>query len=435
MRLRFILLWAPLGIAACSSSDFAVNAENDGATSDTSTSASDTNTTPSADAVSEDSATVVADGGCAAIDHSATTVFVDANAELGGKGSSGCPFRTLAEAASAPLGSGVTRVVSVRTGTYNETSIIQVRTGESYRSDGSGLVKVSGKSTAMCASGDSCTFQLAAGAALDGLLIEGGTAANGIVASATAGNPPLIKNTTVKAAPKDGIVVLGVGASLGPNTHADANGWSGMMIRAGRVSVAGLGNTFNGNKGGVYIGSTYVAGSGIHVKGGAGLSIDGGTQANSNANGIFFDAGGSSGTQTISQVTAASNRSIGVHVAKGWQVLFRKSNLNNNGTYGLLVSFDEATSVDLGTTGMPGGNIFGGSTVRNGKAGIFLCRSRKTASLIAEGNNWVACPPTQGAVGNCDTAPSAYVDVAYVPEINATDSVDPLALPTACTRL
>jgi len=421
MQLRFIFLWSVAATAACSSSDFSVSEASDA------NSANDS-------AVTEDTGTIEPpEGGqCTAIDHASTTVVVDAAAPSGGKGSSGCPFRTLTEAANASLGSGVNRVVWVRTGTYVEMTTIRIRTGETYRSDGSGLVKVSSNATTSCASGETCAFQLAGGATLDGILVEGGSAANGIVASGATGAAPVIRNTTVKAVPKDGIVVVGNGASLGPNTHADANGWSGMMIRNGSVSVNGVGNTFNGNKGGFYSGTTYIAGSGIHVRGGSNLSVDGGTSANSNANGVFFDAGGSSGTQTISQLTAMSNRSIGVHVPKGWQVVLRKSYLNKNGSYGLLVSYDASTLVDLGAVGSPGGNTFGTASTRNGRAGIFLCRSGRTATQTAEGNTWTACPPTQASVANCDTLPPAYVDVAFVPEIADIAYFNPIAAPVTC---
>jgi len=433
MRLRFIFFALYGATAACSSSDFSLGGETDAAASDANgidTSVADDSGAPDSlpdarlDAPPPDAAP-----GCVPVDHTTLTVFVDAAAPVGGTGSSACPFRTLAQAAGASLGPGINRIVSIRTGTYVETATIKVRSRETYKSDGSGLVKVSGNGAAICASGEACTFQLDAGATLDGLLVEGGTAANGIVASGASGTPPLIKNTAVKGAPKDGIVVLGVGASLGPNTHADSNGWSGVMIRNGKVAVNGAGNTFDGNKGGFYIGSTYVAGSGIHVRSGTGLFVDGGASANNNSTGVWFDAGGSSGTQTISQLSAMGNRGSGVFVSKGWQVVFRKSYLNKNGSYGLMVSYDTTTSVDLGTAGAVGGNTFGTAASRNSKAGIFFCRS-KAGTQAAEGDTWSACPPTQAPVLNCDTAPVSYVDVAYSPEV--VGDGNPLVVPTAC---
>lgn len=428
MRLRFIFVWSLATTAACSSSDFSLSEGADAAT-DTATGSTD-------GVANEDTRTVephVDGGACDDVNLATVTVYVDAAAAPGGTGASGCPFRTLAEAANAPLSIGTARVVSVHAGTYVETAPLKVRPGETYRADGSGLVKVIGNGTTSCATSDSCTFQLDTSSTLDGITIEGGSAANGIVVAAMSGLAPVIKNTTVRAAPKDGIVVLGVGATLGPNTHADANAWSGMMIRNGRVVVTGVGNTFDGNKGGTYIGSTYVAGSGIHVRGGAGLFLDGGTTTNNNANGVFFDAGGASGTQTISQLTATGNRAIGVHIAKGWQVVVRKSYLTKNTGYGLLVSYDTTTTVDLGTVASPGGNTFGTPSARNGKAGIFLCRSPLTGAQTAEGNTWAACPPTQTAVGSCDTFPASYTDVAYAPESSMSTYLNPIAIPAACT--
>lgn len=443
MRLRFIFVLLCGATSACSSSEFSVAAGSDAGSADGAT-MTDTGMVEDSGVVTTDAEPPPADAltdsrpdpaldagaGCVPISQTTPTVFVNAAAPDGGTGSAACPFRTLAQAASAPLGPSVNRIVSIRTGTYVETATIRVRPRETYKSDGSGLVKVSGNATTACASGDPCTFQLDGTAALEGILVEGGTAANGIVAAAMSGSPPLIKSTTVKNAPKDGIVVLGLGAALGPNTHADANGWSGLIVRNGKASVSGVGNTFDGNKGGYYVGSTYIPGAGIYVRAGAGLFVDGGSSAsNNNASGVWFDAGGASGSNTISQLTAIGNKGSGVFVSKGWQVVFRKSYLNKNGGYGLMVSYDATTSVDLGTTGAPGGNTFGTATSRNVKAGIFLCRSTADAQ-IAEGNVWGACPPTQLLVANCDASPTSYVDVAYAPEVAGDGS--PIATPVAC---
>ncbi len=381
------------------------------------------------------------DGGppCDSVTLTTTTVYVDNTAPAGGKGTASCPFRTLAEAAASPLGAGVVRTVSVRTGVFFEVTPIKIRGGETYRSDGSGPVKVVGNGTASCGivSSDSCTMQLDAGSTLDGFTLDGGTAANGLVTIATTTPAPVVKNTTVKNMPKDGIVVTGSGASFGPNTRADTNGWSGVMLRGGQLNVNGTGNGFDGNKGGYYLGgtSTYVAGSGIHVLKGAGLFVDGGCSANNNHTGVFFDAGGGSGTQTLSQLTAVSNRSSGVFIAKGWKATVRKCYLNKNAQYGLMLSYDGVivNPLDLGVTGSLGANIFANTGTKNGKGAIFLCRSPKTGVQVAEGDTWTSCAPTQVQVANCDAMPTSYADVVYSPEASGTEYVNPVAVPSTCT--
>jgi len=437
MRIAPILL--AVGLVACSSSDFTI-APPQG--SDTGTGTADVATDSGAgvdaggDAVADALDAVVLDGGGSCgepVKPATTTVYVDAAAAAGGNGSAACPFRTLAEAAGTPNGAGP-RTVLIHAGTYPEVVPIKVRSAEVYRADGSGAVKVVGKGTTPCAasSGDSCTFQLDANSKLDGLTIEGGSVANGVVASGgTAAPQPSLVNTTVRSMLKDGVVVLGVGAKFGPNTHIDGNAYSGVMVRNGRVDVTGIGNTFDGNKGGTYIGATYVSGSGIHVLKGASLFVDGGATANNNHTGVFFDAGGAGGVQTLSQLTATGNRSMGVFIAKGWQVTLRKCTLNKNTLYGLSVSYDSTTLLDIGGADM-GNNVFGLASAKNGKAGLFLCRSPKTGSQQANGCSFGSCPPTQAAVANCDAVPAAYVDVAYSPDITGGESVDPLALPSPC---
>lgn len=438
MRIAPVLCAA---LVACSSNDFAIGPPggDSGAALDTAP-ATDTGA-PSDGAVdglvdgAGDTPVIDAGGPCAEpVKPATTTVYVDAAAAPGGNGSATCPFRTLAEAAATPPGSGP-RTVLVHAGNYPEVVPIKVRANEVYRADGTGAVKVVGKGTAPCgaASSDSCTFQLDTNCKLDGLTIEGGTVANGVVAFASAGGlPPALVNTTVKGMAKDGVVVLGVGAKFGPNTHVDGNAYSGVMVRNGRVDVTGIGNTFDGNKGGTYIGGVYVTGSGIHVLKGASLFVDGGATANNNHTGVFFDAGGAGGTQTLSQLTATGNRANGVFIAKGWQVVVRKSTLNKNTQYGLMVSYDSTTMVDLGAADLAG-NVFGLSSAKNGKAGLFLCRSPKSGGQLANGNSWGACPPTQAQVANCDTVPATYVDVAYVPDGPAgAEYVDPVASPSVC---
>jgi len=443
MRLGLCSVFACFTSIACSGADFAVapgNPESDTGASPDAQTPDSSPTDARADVPTNLDSTPPPpfDSGpptCTPVYESTAHVYVDAGAPAGGKGSNGCPFRTLVEAAAAPFGA-IDRIVHVHAGTYTEASPIKVRPRETYQSDGTGLVKVIGGGSTPCAlPPDSCTFQLDAASVLDGFLVEGSAVANGIVAYGTTGTPPVVKNTTVKGAAKDGIVVMGVGASFGPNTHADLNAWSGVMVRAGRLNVNGIGNGFDNNQGGKWIGSTYVHGSGIHVLASAGLFIDGGATANGNQNGIFFDAGGGPGDQTVSQVTATKNRSVGLFVTKGWKIAVRKSILNSNGMYGLSVSFDGTVNqLDLGpTTLSKGGNVFGTASVKNGKAGINFCHAPATGMQKAEGNTWGNCPPTQSQLANCDAVPGSYVDVAYASD--STDSIylNPLGIPIACT--
>lgn len=442
---RWLILGLPFW-AACSSSDFSVGSATDSAATDSSTDTGvpldgdlDASDAPVRDSVADGvvDAPIGVDGGpgCTAVGPTSTAIYVDAAAPAGGTGAPGCPVRTLAEAAAIPLGA-VDRVVNVHAGSYGELVPIHVRPREAYRSDGTGAVKVAGKGTIGCGvtTGDSCTFQVDAGSMLDGLTIEGGTAAYGIVTSSVVGtSQPTIRATTVRNMNKDGIVVLASGLRVQADSHVDANAWSGVMVRAGRLDVSGTNITFDNNKGGFYLGSTYVQGSGIHVLSGGGLFVDGGVSASGNQAGVVFDAGGGGGTQTLSQLNASGNRSVGVFVAKGWQVTVRKSIVLKNGNFGLFVSFDGSTSIDLGPTGTAGGNQFGGSSTKNGRAAIFFCKSRKTGTHQADGNSWGNCPPSQLAVANCDTLPSSYADVAYVPEVSAVEYANPLASPTSCS--
>lgn len=442
---RWWIAGLPLWVA-CSSSDFSVGSATDGAVDDTGT-GSDTGTGTDTSVTLDGSGDVpgpdvapevpILDGGpgCTPVASTTATIYVDGAALAGGTGAAGCPVRTLAEAAAIPLGP-VDRVVFVHAGSYSETVPIRVRPRETYRADGTGVVKVAGKGSLGCgaAAGDSCAFLMDAGSMLDGLTVEGGTVANGIVTSAVPGaSQPLIRATTVRSMAKDGIVVFAAGLRVQADSHVDANAWSGVMLRAGRLDVSGTNITFDNNKGGFYVGSTYIQGSGIHAFTGTTLFVDGGVSASGNNAGVVFDAGGGGGTQTLSQLNASGNRSVGVFVAKGWQVTLRKSILLKNSNFGLVASFDSSTVVDLGSTAAAGGNQFGSSSSKNGKAGIFFCKSRKTGTHQADGDSWGNCPPTQVSVANCDTAPASYADLAYAPEASTAEYVNPLAPPTSCS--
>jgi hypothetical protein len=425
---------------SCSAADFEVsNATDDAAVSDTAADAGGSDDAMESDAIVSVDAPVPMDAGCAPVAHDTIDVWVDINAPAGGKGTSRCPFQTLKQAASASLGAGVTRVVHVLPGSYNETSIIRIRGGETYRGEG-GVPKLYPGVAGTCApTAETCGVLIDGGGTIDGIWIEAGAVSHGIVTYTTSGTVPAIRNTVVRAARKDGVVVMGTGASIGPKTTINANGYSGLVMRGtGRLDVTGGGNSFDNNLGGKYIGGTFVNGAGILMNNGQ-LFLDGGATANNNHIGVQFDWYGYSGVeQIVSQLTAQGNRNDGVVVAKGWtKFTLRKSTLTKNVYYGLFVEWNTGRSnaFDIGRAGFPGNNILGGATNKNGKAAVFLCGSGPTGSYSGEVDSFSVCPPQQLAVSpTCDSVPASYVDVAYVPHssVGTTAGLNPLASPGTC---
>lgn len=139
----------------------------------------------------------------------------------------------------------------------------------------------------------------------------------------------------------------------------------------------------------------------------------------------------------LSQIDILSNKTSGVVVGKDWTRLqIRKAKIVRNAHVGVWLEYNDTGSntFDLGSTGS-GGNIFGSPSANNTKAGIFLCRSLLAGSFVANGNNWSACAPTRERVVNCDTWPSSYKDIAYVPSsaVGGIAGPDPLSPPTSCT--
>jgi hypothetical protein len=370
---------------------------------------------------------------CDSILSSTKDVYVDSAAKVGGKGSLGCPFSSLAEAASAPFSSTVDRIVHVKTGTYAETALIAIRTRETYRAEG-GLAKLISANTTKCVT-NTCAVLMNGSAVIDGFSIEGTVTAHGIVTTGPDG-APTITNTTVKGATRDGIVVLG-SATLGPNAHADGNGWCGVAMRGGgKLTITGASNTFNDNKGtGMFISSETQWGAGIFMASGQ-LLMEGSATANGNLHGLEFSRelmAPNSLHQQVSQLTAQSNRWGGMIVNKNWvNVTLRNSSLTKNEIVGLELHYP-ATKFDLGDTLNPGGNTFGGATSNNKRVGIILCDSGVTASQKAEGNKWSVCPPTQQSMGSCPSLPGSYSDVAYAPDpaTPTATRVDPIYAGTA----
>lgn len=462
---RVVFAVLPLLVIACSGSNFDVadpNADTGHASSDSAT--SDTNsgddTTPGVedtDVIAPDTGTNAdvgpaldtsvldagppADALCPGINNLSTDVYVNATAPAGGKGTSTCPFRTLAEASLAPLGAVTVRVVHVQNGTYSETAGIRIRQRETYRAEGGVAKVVMAGSSAVCApSSFSCAFMMDVGSTIDGFLIADGSVASGIVVNATGvGERPTIRNTTVRNMLRDGILVYGLGAKLGPNAGAVENAHSGMVVRGGAVSVDSGGNSFDRNKGGFLSGSTFIPGSGIHMYGGS-LFVDNYASANNNHTGVTFDATGFSNVeQVLSQIDIMSNRANGVYVGKDWSRLqVRKVNIGKNALAGMYLHYNGTASnvFDVGTNAAtaPGNNIFGTSTTKNLKAGIFLCQSGAAGSFSAEKNTWTSCAPTVQMVGSCEAAPATYVDIAYAPA-GTSAGVNPFAPPTSCMAM
>ncbi len=403
----------------CSSANFDVASATDGGQDDSGDGSSETGAPPG-DGDPLDTYTPPPDSGCVEVTPESPDVFVDLTAPAGGKGTSGCPFRKLSDAAAAPLAPGTARVVHVSKGAYSEASFVRVRPGETYRGEG-GVAKLVGGGGSDCPGTDEpCVVLIDGGGKLEGFWIEGAT--YGVVMIAATNTPPVVSGTTVRGAVKAGIFVGGTTATIGPGMHVDSNLNSGVIMKgSGKLSITGAGNTFDSNAGAFGT-------AGIVMFSGQ-LSIDGGSSASNNNNGVLFDASGlSTAEHVISQLVAQGNRNAGVALNKAWgRLVVRKSTLTKNANFGLQAVLLDNT-LDLGTAGAPGNNVFGGLTGKNTKAGIMLCNSGDTGSVKADANKWSLCPLLQVKSTSCD-APAAYADVAYVARAGAPD---PIATPSAC---
>ena len=97
--------------------------------------------------------------------------------------------------------------------------------------------------------------------------------------------------------------------------------------------------------------------------------------------------------------------------------MLRKSTLLGDGV-GLSFKYGDANTLDVGSPGVLGGNVFGASsaTVRNVRAGVFLCNSRGLMTQPAEGDTWSSCLETETAIAACDTPIATYSDVVFAPK-------------------
>jgi len=434
------LLWIIFALG-CTSAEFDVAAatEDTGVANDTGGGGADEGVVEHEIGAPDTELPVDAPPPCPRPGETATDLYVDASSTREDEtGSAECPFRTLFFASNFLPAPGGVRTVHVRAGSYSEPAFFRVRSGETYVAEG-GVVKYTAAGTVRCSSSKTCGVQIETGGTLNGFSIDASKVANGIYVSSDAA-APTIKNTTVRGALEDGVVVEGTSANVGPQVAVIENGWSGLVMNgSGRLNVTGTGNRFDNNKGGFWSGSNFIPGAGIHMLSGN-IFLDGGTSASGNYVGVLFAWSGSSGAlQTLSQLTAQLNRHAGVVVNKGWTKLqLRKSVLTKNANVGLRLEWDSARTndFDIGKAGYPGSNVFGGATQNNGKGGIFLCGSPATAGYAAEANQWANCPIQQVMANNCDTLPTSWTDVVYVPHstVGTTLGVNPVSAPTACTK-
>ncbi|MGZ3474393.1 MAG: hypothetical protein ACXWUG_08890 [Polyangiales bacterium] len=407
-------------------------ATSDGASGDTST-AGDTDlggdTSTAGDAPS-DTGSAPVDAGCTTPAATDLDVYVDASVAASGKGSAGCPVKTILEGLAIPAASTITRTIHVKTGSYAETDVLHLAANMRLVAEG-GVAKVSGGSKAACTPHvEKCLVQMEGAALIDGFDLDASSVGNGIFAGGT----PKIRRTTISNAQKDG-AWLQNGGELGPGFHADQNGYAGVMSRAGNLTVladASVGpNSFDKNKGkGFFTGSTYTPASGLVLMSGT-LDFQGGSASSNAAGGVAFAwaGAGSATTQKITNLVAQNNAGGGVDFPAKWGgLVLRNSVLTKNGTFGLWYGQNGATTLDIGGTGASGGNTFGGASDKNGKVGVFLCHSAGTGSQLANGDKFAACAPSQVQVANCDALPASYADVGYVPAAVATPpTTDPVS--------
>jgi hypothetical protein len=397
---------------ASSAADSAASDDTASAPADSGTAPDDTGVTPAMDTAPP------ADTGpapCGAPEASATDVYVDGSVATSGKGSMGCPVKTILEAIAIPRAATVARTIHVAAGSYAESDVVSVTGTTTLRGEGTGA-KLTGGSKAACApTPDKCVVRMEGAATVEGFTIDASGVTLGVV---MAGGSPRIRNSTVKNAARDGVHVAN-GGELGPEIHVDDNGWSGVVVRGGNLKVAAGANTFDRNKGvGMWVGSTYTPAGGVVIYGSSTLEFGGGS-ASGNQIGVMFDWGSSStANQTINKLVAKNNRSGGVSVPHNQKaVVIRDSVLTKNTNYGLWFEYSSAgNKLDIGS----GNNVFGGASEKNGKVGIYLCRSGATGSQPGDSNAWSVCPPVQTQVSNCDSWPSSYADVAYVPSSTIT---------------
>ena len=336
------------------------------------------------------------------------------------------PFTTIAAGITAAGSLSGIRTVHVAGGTvpvvYSEASSILVTHNLILLGDGAAKTTISASGPCASSSG-TCGVSIEGGGTLDGFTVIS-SRGDGIL-TLSSSPPPIVKNVAADGSKLSGITVLG-SVELGPNLSASRNGLQGVFSTGGGIvhvnapSVGGV-NAFDLN-----------AANGIDVEGNALLRFEGGTANGNSFNGVrlSWTAGtpGAGPSHTITGLTATGNKNTGIAAFNGQNLKLRASKLQTNNNYGMFYGFVGTSALDLGTLADLGGNILGGATARNGKAGIYLCKSRGSGTEPAEGNTWPNCGPNQQSLSLCDATPSSYVDVAYVPAISG----DPVVAST-CT--
>ncbi|MEO7096180.1 MAG: right-handed parallel beta-helix repeat-containing protein [Polyangiales bacterium] len=427
-RLGLSSLLLVVGVVACTSSSF-------------DTASTDEDGGPRSDTAAGDGATIDSAGGgdtaippgdvgppgdgstaCVSLSPAATDVYVDKR--FGGAVSNGtetCPFTTITAAIALPATASGTRTIHVAGGAipvvYNEPSSIVVPHATVLL--GEGPTKTTINASGPCGTG-TCAVMVSSDAKVDGFTVVS-AGGDGIV-TATGTPAPIVLDVRANGSKLNGIEVLGA-IELGPNVSANRNTRDGLHSSGfGVVHVIAGANEFDNN-----------TLSGIEIDGNATLQIDGASASFNSLNGVRLSwsapAPGTGPQHLIVGLVATSNKNAGIAAFSGQNLKIRSSKLLTN-SYGLNYQYAGTGALDLGTSVAPGGNTFGVTTVatRNTMAGIFLCRSRGTASQSAEGNGWSKCAPSQNPTGGCDILPAAYVDIAYAGAIAG----DPVAL-SSCT--
>jgi hypothetical protein len=444
--LRFSSIFVWVACVGCGGSSFDIT-EEQGAVDSASTTTeggADTDVPGTDSATVTDSGTMATDsavamdttpppadtsGPCVTPGMDATDVYVDASVATTGKGAASCPFKTIIEATTLPKSPATVRVIHVKAGTYAETDVVSLWGTTTLRSEG-GSSKLSGGSKAACApTPDKCVVRLEGPSTVDGFIID----ASGITLGVVITGGGKVLNSTVSKAARDGVHIVN-GGELGPSIHVDDNSVSGVIVRGGLLKVAAGTNSFDRNKG---AGTFGTPAGGIVLFNNATLDFGGGS-ASENQHGVIFDWGTASSTttQNVNKLIAKNNRVGGLTIPQNQKaVVIRGSVLTKNAQYGLWFSYNSAgNTLDIGNATAAGGNTFGGAADKNGKVGIFLCRSGATSTQAGEGNSWGACPPTQLPAPNCDAYPASYADVGYVPSttVGTTAGLNPVAA-TKCT--
>ena len=376
-----------------------------------------------ADATTVDATTLDATvdaGVCGPLLTGTTDVYVDSRF-MGpmATGAKACPFPTILEGIAAADTLTGSRIVHVAGDTtplvYDESDAVMVGPNVTLRGDGPAktILNASGS----CGSGK-CAAMVEGGGTIEGFTVAspGGSGGDGIVANHNS-PPPIVRNVRANGSKLSGVVALGA-IELGPNIVANQNGAQGIESVAaatGIVHIHSGANSFDLN-----------GANGVNIDGAAVLHFEGGTANENTFNGIrlFGVAATVAGppTHLITSLTASRNGNTGISVFNPQSLVLRSSTLLANANLGLLYDYATGTVLDIGPTGTAGTNVFGGATVayRNGKAGIYLCRSRGVATQDAAGDSWSVCPPTSASFPTCDTVPTSYVDVAYSPAIGST---------------